>query len=224
MVQLPCTFFIKGYQYDLIGIAGGDILMPEYFGISPKELRTAHHATYELTWDALYLIELTLKEKVIHYLPVGGIDSSKDLSQTTYQGLSMVIPFTGKIRLAKDFNKEPCINMSYQKAIAYKTVLDIALQDGEVAEVKNRSWEMERKRDALKKHYESANRLKNMNQRNTAAFKTVLSTPEQDRRVVAIKDRWEGIEQKGCALKEYYESATRLEKVLNAFGMDIDLE
>jgi hypothetical protein len=221
-VQLPCTFLIKGDRYDLIGVAGGDILTPMQFGTPPRGLHTARHATYELTMDALYLIALTFKEENVYYLPVGEIGPCQDSSQTTYQGLSMVIPFTGKIRLAKDFIKEPYIHMGYQKAIAFKTVLDVALQDGEVAEVKNRSWEMGQKRDALKKCHESANRLENMGYRKAVAFKTVPRTAQQDRRV--IEDRWEGIEQKSCALREYYESAARLKKVLYAYSLDLELE
>lgn len=174
--------------------------------------------------DSLYLIGLTLKEENLHYLPVGRPRSAEGSSQIMYQGLSMMVPFTGKIRLVKNFIKEPCINTNYQKAIAFETVLDIVLRCGQVVSFKNRSLEMGQKREALKRLNESANRLKNMDHRKATALTTNWSTTRQNPQVINISDRWEGIEQAGCLLKEYYESAARLKKVLYTYGLDIDLE
>jgi hypothetical protein len=47
--------------------------------------------------------------------------------------------------------------MGYQKPSAFKTVLDITLKGGRVVEIKDRSQEMEERRGAFKKHYESGN-------------------------------------------------------------------
>ncbi len=88
------------------------------------------YATYELTEEGLYLRELTLSEKNGDYLPLEGIEPAKEDYQATYYGLSVVVPFTGKIRLAKDFIEELYIHMGYQKPTAFKTVLDLTLKDG----------------------------------------------------------------------------------------------
>ena len=61
-----------------------------------------------------------------------------------------MVPFTGKIRLAKGSINQPRVNVAYQKALAFKTVFDIILREGQVVGVKDRSWEMEQKRDAIK--------------------------------------------------------------------------
>jgi hypothetical protein len=45
--------------------------------------------------------------------------------------------------------------MGYQKPTAFKTVLDIILDNGQVVEIKDRSQEMEKKRGRFKEHYES---------------------------------------------------------------------
>ena len=66
-----------------------------------------------------------------------------------------MVPYTGKIRLAKDFIEELYIHMGYQKPTAFKTVLDITLKDGQIVEINDRSQEIEQKRGAFKKHYES---------------------------------------------------------------------
>lgn len=223
-VQLPCTFLINGDRYDLIGMAGGNILNLDQFPTPPRELHTARHATYEIILDSLYLLGLTLKEENVHYLPVGRARQREGLSPIMYQGLSMMVPFTGKIRLARNFINQPYINMNYQKAIAFEFVLDIALRDGQVAEMKNRSLEMGQKRAVLKRHHESAAKLKNMGFQKALSVTTDLSSANRNRQIVHIKDRWEGMDQAGCALREYHESATILRKVLYAYGLDLDLE
>lgn len=159
--QIPDTFFFRGDPYSLIGIDGGNLVSPEQFGMEPQMIHTACYrgffAKYELTEGALYLRELTLREKNENYLPIEGIEPSKGEHQATYHNLSVVVPFTGKIRLAKDFIEELYIHMGYQKPSAFKTVLDITLKDGRVVEIKDRSKEMEQKRGAFKKRYESGN-------------------------------------------------------------------
>jgi len=60
----PDTFLFEGEEYSLIGISGGDLVLPQQSGMEPKMLHTACYrgfvATYEVTKEALYLRELTL--------------------------------------------------------------------------------------------------------------------------------------------------------------------
>ncbi len=161
--QISDTFIFKGDEYSLIGMKGGDLASPEQFGMEPEMINTAcyrgFYATYELTEESLYLRELTLREKNGNYLPIQGIEPVKEEYEATYHGLSVVVPFTGKIRLAKDFIEELYIHMGYQKPTAFKTVLDITLKGGRVVEIKDRSKEMEEKRGAFKNHFESVNMI-----------------------------------------------------------------
>lgn len=157
--QISDTFIFKGDEYSLIGMTSGDLASPEQFGMEPEMIHTGcyrgFYATYELVERALYLRKLSLREKNENYLPIGGIEAEQEEFQATYHGLSVLIPFTGKIRLAKDLIRKLYIHMGYQKATAFKTVLDITLKGGQVVEMKDRSQEMEEKRGTFKKHYES---------------------------------------------------------------------
>ncbi len=159
--QISDTFLFKGDHYSLIGISGGDLASPERFGMEPEMIHTAcyrgFYATYELTEETLYLRELTLREKNKKYPPIEGIEPAIGDGQATYRNLSVLVPFTGKMRLAKDFIEELYIHMGYQKPTAFRTVLDLTLKDGRVVEIKDRSQEMEQKRGAFKKRYESGN-------------------------------------------------------------------
>jgi hypothetical protein len=166
--QISDTFIFKGDEYSLIGMKGGDLAAPEHFGMEPEMIHTAcyrgFYASYELTKEALYLRELTLREKNGNYLSIEGIEPAKEEYQATYHGLSVVVPFTGKIRLAKDFIKGLSIHMGYQKPTAFEIVLDITLKGGQVVEIKDRSQEMKGRRGAFKKHFESGNLLQTIDE------------------------------------------------------------
>jgi hypothetical protein len=162
--QIPDTFLFKGDEYSLIGVKGGDLASPEQFGMEPEMMHTAcyrgFYAAYELTEEALYLRGLTLREKNGNYLPIQGTKPAKSGHHATYTDLSVLVPFTGKMRLAKDFIEELYIHMGFQKPSAFKTVLDITLDGGRVVEVKDRSREMEQKRGSFKKRYESGDMMR----------------------------------------------------------------
>ncbi len=157
--QISDTFLYKGENYCLIGITGGNLASPEQFGMVPTMINTScyrgFYATYELTKKILYLRKLTLRDENENYPFIRGVQPDKQGYQTVYHSLSEVIPFTGKLRLAKDFIAELLVNMGYQKPTAFKTVLDITLKDGHIIETIDRSEDMEKKRGAFKKHYES---------------------------------------------------------------------
>ena len=161
--QISDTFIFEAEEYSLIGIRGGDLASPEQFGMEPKMLSTACYrgffATYEVTREALYLRELTLREKNGNYLPIEGIQPETGNHRATYHGLNVRVSFTGKIRIAKGFIHDLYIHMGYQKASAYETVLDLTLNDGRIVKILDRSKEMEQKRGAFKKHYESGNKF-----------------------------------------------------------------
>ena len=148
-------------EYSLIGIAKGFLPSPEIFGMVPEMLHTAcyrgYYCTYELTSEQLLLKELTLKEVEGNYLPIDGVEPVDDDGAQTYKGLHHRVPFTGKLRLAKDFIEELYIHMGYQKASAFRTVLDCTFADGRVTCIHDRSDEMEKKRGEFKKKYGSSN-------------------------------------------------------------------
>lgn len=159
--QISDTFIFKDNKYSLIGKTKGNLATPSQFGMSAVMIHTAcyrgYYATYELTEKGLFLQKLTLREKNKNYLSISDNRPviNKEKNQATYSNLNILVQFSGKIRLAKDFIRELYIHMGYQKPTAFKTVLDITLKDGRVIEIKDRSEEMEKKRGAFKKAFES---------------------------------------------------------------------
>jgi len=160
--QISDSFVFQGDSYALIGISGGVLAYPEQFGMEPVAISTScyrgFYATYELTDKSLFLRELTISVNNRNYKPIGGVKPVKVKMRSktyVYHGLKEIVTFSGQIRLAKNLFSEFYIHMGYQKASAYETVLDITLTDGQVVQIKDRSQEMEMKRGAFKKHYES---------------------------------------------------------------------
>lgn len=96
--QFTDTFIFRGDQYSLIGISGGALALPEQFGMEPEQFSSAcyrgFYATYELTEEALYFRELTLREKNGNYLPIAGILPGKEGDKATRSLNSEVLGFT----------------------------------------------------------------------------------------------------------------------------------
>ena len=168
--QITDKFTYRGEQYSLIGIRGGDLFSPEGFGMEPEIIHTAcyrgFYAKYELTDKALLLKELTIREKNDKYVLINTVRPIMDRSNGTarYENIDLVVPFTGKIRLAKDFIDALYIHMGYPKASVFNTILDIQIDNGKTIEIKDRSKEMEQKRGDFKRRYESGNIIEGINQ------------------------------------------------------------
>lgn len=159
--QIPDRVLFKGEKYELIGYRGAALVHPEQFGMVPEEISTAcyegYYVTYKLGEGGFSLKEMTLREKSGRYLRIGGVEAKIDTYSATYKGLAVAVPFTGKIRIARGFIQDLYIHMGYQKASAYKCVLDISLERGKITEILDRSTEMEEKRGAFKKRCDEGN-------------------------------------------------------------------
>ncbi len=159
--QIADEFIFNHDSYSLVGISGGELILPEQFGMEPEMIHTAcyrgFYATYEITEDHLYLRELTLREKNGNYRPIEGVEpvENKEEGVCIYSKLNVPVHFTGKIRLAKDFIRKFYVHMGFQHPTAFKTVLDITLKDGQVIDINDRSKEIAKIRGAFKKRYES---------------------------------------------------------------------
>lgn len=157
--QISDTFLFKGEEYTLVGMSGGELITPYDFGMKPEALHTAcwrgFYSTYEISADEIFLKDMTMREKDGNYKPINNILPEVTDGEAHYLDVHMRISFTGKVRIAKDFINELYIHMGFQKPSAFRKVLDLSFEDGLLIDVKDRSEEMEQKRGAFKKEYES---------------------------------------------------------------------
>lgn len=166
--QISDTFIIKKQKYELIGIDGGVLVNPEQFGMVPTMIHTAcyrgYFATYELKNSALFLKKLTLSEESGKYVPIDNVLPQKEEYQATYHNLNILVPFTGKLRLAKGFIQKFYVHMGFQKASAFKTVLDFSINNGKIVKVKDRSADAKKMRGEFKKRYVSGDMVKGIDE------------------------------------------------------------
>jgi len=157
--QISDTFIFRNEKYQLIGKMGGELFYPFNYDMIPEMLHTAcyqgFYSTYEIKKDQLYLQQLTIREKNGNYPSINGIEPEKEKFLANYNNLNKKISFNGKLRIANGFIEDLYIHMGFQKASAYKIIFDLTLTEGKIIHVLDRSEEIEKKRGAFKKEYES---------------------------------------------------------------------
>jgi hypothetical protein len=61
--------------------------------------------------------------------------------------LNLKTNFTGKVLLAKDFIQSMYVHMGFQRPIAFKTVVEIQVENGNIISLKDLSKQMEARRN-----------------------------------------------------------------------------
>jgi hypothetical protein len=170
--QIPDTFLYHGEEYELVALDGEGLIIPQDYGMKPDELHTAcyrgFYSIYEITNDGLFLTEMVIGEVEEGYKSIQGImptlPSKDSYDYPTYKGLRLLTPFTGRIRLGKDFIKDLYIHMGYQKASAYETLLEFTFEAGKLVSTQDKSAENAKNRGAFKKRFETGNLVQSINE------------------------------------------------------------
>ncbi|MCG6137167.1 MAG: hypothetical protein MET45_21460 [Nostoc sp. LLA-1] len=161
--QIPDTFLYKGQKYELVGLNGEGLVTPQDYGMQPPMLHTAcyrgFYSTYEITDEGLFLTKMVIGQVEGGHKPIQGImpqiPAGDRHGYPTYQGLKLLTPFTGTIRLGRDFIQDLYVHMGYQKGSAFETLLDFSFETGKMVSVQNISAENETKRGAFKERFET---------------------------------------------------------------------
>jgi hypothetical protein len=161
--QIPDTFLYKGEEYELVALDGEGLVTPQDYGMQPQMLHTAcyrgFYSTYEITDEGLFLTQMVIGEVEEGHQPIQGImpeiPSGDRSGYPTYQGLKLLTPFTGKMRLGKDFIRDFYVHMGYQKGSAFGTLLEFSFEAGRVVSVQDISDENATKRGAFKERFET---------------------------------------------------------------------
>jgi hypothetical protein len=170
--QIPDTFIYDGEEYELVALDGEGLIIPQDYGMEPEMLHTAcyrgFYSTYEITNDGLFLTEMVIGEVEEGHKSIQGImpkiPSDRFHGYPTYKGLRLLTPFTGRIRLGKDFIKDLYIHMGYQKASAFETLLEFAFEAGKLVSMQDKSADNAKNRGAFKKRFETGNSIQSINE------------------------------------------------------------
>ncbi len=154
--QIPDEFILNGESFSLVGLKGKGLVEPEDLGISPYSSCTAcwrgYVMKYNFTKNKLILDELQVN--VDDPPKINGVEAQQESSlfKYHYKNLKLQTNFTGSILLAKDFIQSMYVHMGFQRPMAFKTVVEIDIKNGEIISLKDLSKKMEnlRKKDLYK--------------------------------------------------------------------------
>jgi hypothetical protein len=145
--QIPDEFVLNNEEFSLIGLKGHGLFNPEDFGIVPYFTCTACWRGYVMRYifTENQLILDGMRVNVDDPPKINGINPEKgsDLFKYNYKNLNLKTNFTGQVLLARDFIESMYVHMGFQRPIAFKTVVEINVQSGEIISVKDLSKQME---------------------------------------------------------------------------------
>lgn len=161
--QIPDTFIYEGESFELVYLEGGDLIIPQDYGMNPKMLHTAcyrgFYSTYEIKYKQLLLQQMVVGEIETEYPVINGVQPQPEDYKVCYENLNLVTDFTGTLRIAKELIRELYIHMGYQKGTAYEKLLEFQWEHGNLISVKDLSEENSRKRGQFKEKTENQSPL-----------------------------------------------------------------
>lgn len=146
--QIPNTVVFRKMVYDIIGLENGRLFYPEDFGFRPSMIHTAccdgFFARYLIRKSGLYLERLTIysEDQVYPHLNrIAPKPSRQEYGCMFYDRVFLPIPYTGAIRLGRDFINRYYVHLGYQKPSGYETVIDCFFRSGALVRCVDRSRE-----------------------------------------------------------------------------------
>ncbi len=129
-------------------LRGAPLPEPQDFGMEPHAPHTAcwrgYHCSYRIAEAGLTLDLLTVYGLEAPYPVINGVAPVPvDHTGVAYRNLKLRVPFSGTIRIARDFIDALYLHVGFQLPSAYRNVLDISFQRGRSSGVDGRSAEVE---------------------------------------------------------------------------------
>jgi len=143
--QMPDVVRYQDEEYVLVGVRGRGLFSPKDFGMTPVSVLTSCYRGYwtEYTCDggALWLTEMTVSAQGNRYSEIGGVEPMVERVPPTarYEGIRVASRFTGRLLVAKNLLQDQYVHMGFQKPAAYKTVIELVVEDGKIVEEIDRS-------------------------------------------------------------------------------------
>ena len=143
--QMPDVVRYQDEEYVLVGVKGRGLFSPKDFGMTPVSVLTSCYRGYwtEYTCDGgeLWLTEMTVSAQGNRYGEIGGVEPMVERVPPTarYEGIRVASRFSGRLLIAKDLLPDQYVHMGFPKPAAYKTVIELAVEDGRIVEEIDRS-------------------------------------------------------------------------------------
>lgn len=161
-------------EYTIVAISAPLSFDPKNYGLEPHPSSTAcyrgYWCEYDITDDGLFLENLYLFNgdgnypeflgKSIAPIEYQECDCYRGKKKTrkkiprhmghrVYKDVHLLIPYTGKVLLGKDFLREYYIHMGYQRPFAYKTLVEYVFEEGIPLDIIDHSKTAEKLRESI---------------------------------------------------------------------------
>lgn len=149
--QIPDEFRYQGEEYALVGLDGSGLYTPADFGMDTFSGCTACWRGYVMYYDCVddQLILDGMDVNAREFIEVNGKkpEEGQNFFKYTYSNLGLKTKFTGTILLARNFIDEMYVHMGFQRPMAFRTVLEITVVEGDITKVKDISERMKKMRE-----------------------------------------------------------------------------
>ncbi|MCE7748923.1 MAG: hypothetical protein GPJ51_11030 [Candidatus Heimdallarchaeota archaeon] len=149
--QIPDSFLYEGEVYSLIGIEEEEPFSPLDYDIMPEMASTACWRGFVLYYklDDNYLTLQDMQLNTQEAKKINGVKpmKTKDMFKFHYQDLNLKLDYTGKLLIARDFIDEMYVHMGFQRPIAFRKVVELDFNNGELLSVNDLSEQMENRRN-----------------------------------------------------------------------------
>lgn len=146
-------------QFSMCAFKGDSLFVPLEYQLKPVGHSTACYrgfqCTYRIDKKQLTLHNLTLSTMHDNYPPLNGVEVTKleghrACGKHQYQGVNLLVEFSGSMLLGDGFLREWYVHMGFQKPYTYETVLEFVFKDGKLQSMADYSEEMAEIREKIK--------------------------------------------------------------------------
>jgi len=150
--QIPDEFRYMGELYSLVGLKGSPLYTPQDFGITPMMASTACYRGFVMRYDCAdgRLILEGMSVRTEEAPPINNIDPMEEggfFFSHRYENLGLKTRFSGSMLLGKDFIDSMYVHMGFQRPMAFRTLLELQIEDGDILATNDLSAKMEELRN-----------------------------------------------------------------------------
>ena len=138
--QITDRFEYKGKEYSLAALSAPIPFAPCQYGLEPHGYSTACYrgfwCEYKIAKGVLALDNFHMYNDEGRYPEFNGVSVSEPkndwLGLHFYKGVNLLIPYSGKMLLGREFLEEYYIHMGYQRPYAYKELIELEFDAGKL--------------------------------------------------------------------------------------------
>ena len=151
--QIHDSLLYEKKEYSIVALSEPIPFAPQDYGLEPHYRSTdcwrGYWCEYAIADGKLILADLPIFNQEGRYPVFNGVSITENKERDgyrVYENVNLEIPFTGKILLGDGFMWDYYIHMGFQRPYAYKTLVELEFDDGELQKATDQSAVAERLR------------------------------------------------------------------------------